>query len=174
MGNLTQHFDESEFRCPCCGKLVHDVTLSKRLEQLHKALNAKAIIITSGYRCPSHSVAVGGYANDAHVQGFAADVVAYKKSGSPYTAETVAREAEKLGFGGIGIISNDAVHLDIRDMHPEYPNMHWFGDERTHNDNIATFQKMGEPIEEDEPETKKHVIELFIDGVSVYRKESDV
>jgi len=37
-------------------------------------MGAKAVYVNSGYRCPNCSVAVGGFANDAHTLGLAADI----------------------------------------------------------------------------------------------------
>jgi TP901 family phage tail tape measure protein len=38
------------------------------------ALEGKPVFVISGYRSPAHSVAVGGFANDPHTQGLAADI----------------------------------------------------------------------------------------------------
>lgn len=139
MSKITEHFDDSEFACKCgCGIIKTNKKFVERLEKLHKAMNAKSIVITSGYRCPKHSVSVGGYSNDAHVRGFAVDIMVYKQDGSLYSASTIAHECEKLKFGGIGIISSTACHVDARDENP-FDNSHWWGDERTGNNNIQTF-----------------------------------
>lgn len=135
---ISEHFDDSEFKCKCgCGKIVYKQSLIDRLEKLYSVLNAKSIVITSGYRCPKHSVAVGGYSNDAHTLGFASDVIVYKQDGTPYTVETVAYYADKLGFGGIGMMSGNAIHLDTRDCE-SYVNNYWHGDERNGTNFIAS------------------------------------
>ena len=140
MGNLTAHFDREEFTCPCgCNRNSIDMRLVNRLEQLHDLMGAKAIIVTSGYRCPTHSVRVGGSTTDAHTKGYAADIKVQKSNGEWYSAEDIAEAAERIGFGGIGLMSG-ACHCDIRDL-GGYKNSHWFGDERTGNDNIETFQR---------------------------------
>jgi len=55
--------------------------LAEVLEAI-RALGAKPIIVTSGYRSPSLNAAVGGTANSAHLTGLAADI---NRSGStPY------------------------------------------------------------------------------------------
>lgn len=131
MSKLTTHFDTAEFACKCgCGKYIAKSSLMERLEKLHDKLQCKCIIVNSGYRCPTHSVAVGGYSNDAHTLGFAADVVCYKQDGTPYSVETVAYYADQLGFGGIGMMGGNAIHLDTRDVE-QYANNYWRGDERT-------------------------------------------
>ena len=100
MGNLSAHFDSSEFRCKCgCGKCSPSKLLITRLEQLHTLMGAKSIIINSGYRCPAYSVKVGGSATDAHTRNIAADIVVKKQDGSLYKAEDIAEAAERLAFG---------------------------------------------------------------------------
>ena len=168
MAKVTEHFDDSEFRCKCgCNGCIINVPFVGRLEQLRTALNAKSIVISSGYRCPTHSVRVGGSSNDAHVLGFAADVIAYKQDGTPYSSVTVAKEAEKIGFGGIGLIDNNYVHVDSRDCN-KYANSHWFGDERTGNNNIPTFLTMDSEPVQGAPEPMKHTLTVSIDGKTVY------
>lgn len=139
---LSEHFDLSEFVCKCNKHCTAspDPELINKLEKLHNMLNAKSIIITSGYRCPEHSSSpeVGGTINDAHTRNIAADIIAYDQNGKQYDAETIAEAAELVGFSGIGIISYYAVHVDIRNKN-NYVNDHWFGNEQTGNDFIKTF-----------------------------------
>lgn len=175
MGDISAHFDKREFTCKCgkCYKADIDNGLIEKLEQLHDLMNAHSIIITSGYRCPTWSKSVGGYFNDAHTKGIAADIVVYKSFNSPYTSYDVAEAAERVGFTGIGIIDNIAVHVDIRN-NQNYVNSHWFGNEMTGDDNIKTFQRGTKFVsretktETPEPE-KEHTIEIIIDGKSIYK-----
>lgn len=168
MGNITEHFDESEFKCPCCGRVVINKPFIQRLEKLFDKMNATCIIISSGYRCPKHSVEVGGYANDAHVMGFAADLAVYR-GGKPYKATTVAYYAEQLGFGGIGIINDTYIHLDARDCN-DYANKKWYGNEVT-GQTYDTFQDITpESIGFD---TKKHTLKIIFDDNVIFEKEMD-
>lgn len=161
MGNLSAHFDSSEFRCKCgCGKCSPSKLLITRLEQLHTLMGAKSIIINSGYRCPSYSVKVGGSATDAHTRNIAADIVVKKQDGSLYKAEDIAEAAERLGFGGIGLMNN-ACHVDTRDSEA-YLNKHWFGDERTGNNYIKTFQR-GTVFPGQKTETVKKQIKITVE-----------
>ena len=140
MGNLSAHFDSSEFRCKCgCGKGAPSKLLIERLEKLYSLMGAKAVIINSGYRCPAYSVSVKGSATDAHTRNIAADIVVKKPDGTLYKAEDIAEAAERIGFGGIGMMNN-ACHVDTRDTEP-YVNNHWFGDERDGRNYISTFQR---------------------------------
>lgn len=158
---LTEHFDSDEFKCPCCGISNPDKELTDKLETLFKELNAGKIIVTSGYRCSQHSVKVGGYANDAHTKHIAADIIAYRKSGVPIPSAVTAYAAEKVGFSGIGIIDDTAVHVDTRNA-DNYVNSHWFGDERTGNDYIKTFADYPEN-KVDKSESDRKVIEAILD-----------
>lgn len=141
------------------------------LERLRENMNAAAIIVTSGTRCPAHSVAVGGTSTDAHTKGIAVDIRVNKKDGTSYTSGTIAREAEKIGFSGIGIIDNIHCHVDIRNLN-NYYNNHWYGDERTHNYFILTFANYGEPILKDDKHKVKISIEL--DGKKVEEKTVEI
>lgn len=173
MGNLSQHFSDYEFKCKCgCGTFIKNAELIQMLEKLFTAMNAKEIIITSGTRCAKHSVNVGGTSTDAHTKGIAVDIRVIKLNGETYTAPTIARESEKIGFTGIGIIDNYHCHVDIRNLH-NYINGHWYGDERTKNDYIETFANMGEPIYK---ENTKHKIQtiIYIDGKKVIDKTEDI
>lgn len=145
---LSDHFKLSEFACRCgCGGANPSPKLISMLERLRTSLNCKYITVTSGFRCPQHSVKVGGYSTDAHTKNIAADVISYNQNGAIIPVETVAAAAEKIGFTGIGLMNGGAIHLDVRDD-TNYYNNHWFGDERT-GENIKTFQAY-KPIETNE------------------------
>lgn len=128
MGNLSEHFDSSEFACKCCGK---QVTMSKllieRLEKMHSLMDAKAIYINSGYRCNNNP---WGSPTDAHRKGMAADIRVQKKDGSYYSAEDIAEAAERIGFKGIGLMLPDSCHVDTRGDEP-YIYDWWHGNETT-------------------------------------------
>lgn len=116
------------------------------LEKLHTAMNAKEIWITSGYRCVKHDREVGGSGTGMHTLGGAADIVVFNMNGNAYSSFAIAREAEKIGFTGIGIIDNTACHVDIRGKIP-YVNNKWFGNEKT-GETYSTFAGKGEAIVE--------------------------
>jgi len=162
MGDLSEHFSLKEFICPCCGKAAPSKLLIQRLEKLHQLMNAKSVVITSGYRCPSYSKKIGGYANDAHTCNIAADIIVNKKSGGTYTAEDIAEAAERVGFGGIGLM-NGACHVDNRDSE-SYVNNHWFGDERDGRNFIKTFQRGTKFDGENQSAESGVTISLTIDG----------
>ena len=114
---LSAHFQVKEFKCKDgSDKIIVNMDLINLLEQLYDKLGAGAINITSGYRTPSHSVKVGGYATDQHTKGNAADITAKKKDGTPFSSKDVTLALEDLNHaGGIGLINkNGSVHLDVR------------------------------------------------------------
>ncbi|MDE5620879.1 MAG: hypothetical protein K2I80_10290, partial [Ruminococcus sp.] len=105
---LVEHFSVSEFRCKCGG--THDTIINPelpdKLERLFMALNCSAIIINSGYRCPTYSVNIGGSAADFHTKGYAADIVCYDRSGKIISSKKVSCVAQDVGFGGIANIDS--------------------------------------------------------------------
>lgn len=135
---ITEHFDSNEFLCECgCGRMNMKNSTIEHFEQFFGTLDGvDKIIVTSGCRCPSCSVSVGGYADDAHTVGIAADIVAYDRFGNLISPWKIAEAAEKLGFNGIGVMST-ACHCDERTTE-NYKNGHWYGDETT-GKNVDTF-----------------------------------
>lgn len=126
MGNLSAHFDSSEFVCSCCGKSIKmSDLLIERLEKLHALMGAQAVYINSGYRCNNNP---WGSPTDAHRKGMAADIRVQRKGGSYYTAEDIAEAAERVGFKGIGIMEPDSCHVDTRGDEP-YIYDWWHGNE---------------------------------------------
>lgn len=143
---MSEHFQIKEFACKCgCGKADISPLLIDKLEALRVALGNNPITIVSGCRCSKHSVAVKGGASDMHTKGGAVDIYCTKPNGEKYSSKTIAEHAEKLGFTGIGIITEYNTHVDIRGTIP-FTNNHWFGNEITGENYIPTFQGMGESI----------------------------
>lgn len=137
------HFTLAEFMCPCCGKAEVVPELISKLEEMYTYFEScvdgiSAICITSGYRCNSYSPTVGGLAGDPHTCGIASDIVVKKADGTNYDSCTVAAVAEKIGFTGIGRITDTATHIDVRNAY-NYRNSFWHGNEMTGNDNIETW-----------------------------------
>ncbi len=104
---LTPNFNLREFACKHCGAVILEPELVKKLQAL-RDLIGKPIVITSGYRCPTHNKNVGGVSNSQHVYGKATDIVV-----DGITPTKVAEYAENVGFNGIGIY-NTFTHVDIR------------------------------------------------------------
>ena len=105
---LTEGFNLKEFQCPCCGTVKIDSELVKRLQELRHRID-KPIIITSGYRCPSHNKEVGGVNSSYHTQGLAVDITVENME-----LEDLLIRAKKVGFRGIGIYRRlRFLHLDL-------------------------------------------------------------
>lgn len=176
MSDMTAHFDRREFTCKCgCGKSDISPDLVNKLEQIYTYFartptGCRAIVITSGLRCSAYSPKVGGYSNDAHTKGIAADIVVYKADGDCYAAEQIAAVAEKCGFSGIGLMNN-ACHVDIRNKN-NYVNAHWFGDERTGNNSISSFLGYLPPLATSQPvKASTHTLTVTLDGKTILKKE---
>ena len=107
MGDMSIHFDRSEFACQCgCGFDTVDSLLLEGLEAL-RAHFEKPIRITSGCRCVTHNVAVGGSLDSQHKKGRAADIAV-----SGTRPSDVAALAEDLGLS-VGRYVN-FTHVDSR------------------------------------------------------------
>lgn len=124
---LTKHFNCREFRCKCGNTHDYQVNdkLATKLEELFQALGCSKIIVNSGFRCPPHSVLVGGYAGDEHTLGNAADIVCYGADGKVIDTQKVCCAAQDLEFSGIGRIDYSATHVDVSTRRT------WRGDELT-------------------------------------------
>ncbi|NTZ40676.1 serine/threonine protein kinase [Enterobacter sp. JMULE2] len=110
MGNLSEHFSDSEFACHCgCGFNSISTELVVVLEDVRSHFNSP-VTINSGCRCEKHNAKVGGVPNSQHVQGIAADIVVRGR-----TPALVADYLERKypGTYGIGRYSG-FTHIDVR------------------------------------------------------------
>ena len=90
--------------------------LAEMLERIRTTLGVP-VIITSGYRCPALSAAVGGVTSGDHPQGSAADILA-PGYGTPYdVAKLLAPLVPTLGIGQLileGVKGKQWVHVSTR------------------------------------------------------------
>ena len=70
---LSEHFNSSEFLCPCCRRARVAPQLIQGLEELRRLL-AAPVIVSSGFRCRRRNADIGGTAASQHPKGRAADV----------------------------------------------------------------------------------------------------
>ena len=108
-GNVTTNLTIEEFHCKCgkCSATVHDESLSFGLQKIRTHYGLP-LIITSGYRCPTHNANVGGASQSYHTKGMAADFYV-----AGVECSEVAAYAESIGFCGIGLYDG-YVHVDTR------------------------------------------------------------
>ena len=132
---LSAHFNAKEFRCKCGKEHAFSISneLVHKLEKLYAALNCSKIIVTSGYRCPTHDKNVGGSGTGQHTLGNAADICCYGQDGQPISSKIVCQKAQDIGFTGIANITAAYIytHVDVR------PNGKWYGDEVHSNGSVT-------------------------------------
>ena len=120
MGDLTEHFNKWEFKCPCSEckhrKIHIDLNLVYRLEEIREIIGNKRIDITSGIRCKAENIRSGGDSNSPHVLGKAADIQV--KEVKPVE---VALMAELIEGVRIGVYPNHC-HIDVI---PANPSRYW-------------------------------------------------
>jgi uncharacterized protein YcbK (DUF882 family) len=75
MGDLSAHFNRSEFACKCgCGWDTVDTVLLEALE-VRRESKGVPMTINSGCRCEVYNEQVGGAGTSQHLAGRASDVV---------------------------------------------------------------------------------------------------
>jgi uncharacterized protein YcbK (DUF882 family) len=108
---LSEHFQNSEFACPCCGLAAVVPALVVALEELRAKLGNKPIRVTSGFRCAGHNAAVGGAKSSQHLTGRAVDIAVAGLTGMEIyeAARTIP------AFRGFGV-AGGWCHLDLRQL----------------------------------------------------------
>lgn len=110
---ISPHFKLSEMACKDgSDKVFYSTELMAKLEEL-RAYGGFTVSINSGYRTPAYNKKIGGASRSQHRFGTAADIVV-KKNGAVVSAKRVCCLCQSLGFKGIGYISANAVHVDMR------------------------------------------------------------
>lgn len=111
MGDLSKHFNRSEFDCKCnkCTPIAVDYELVNILEDIREHFGVP-VKVTSSYRCESHNKAVGGAKNSKHKLGIAADI--QLKGIDPMDVYSYLNSVypNSYGFG----LYNTFVHVDAR------------------------------------------------------------
>ena len=110
---ISEHFKLKEMACKDgSDKVLYSTELMTLLERL-RTYGGFTITINSGYRTPAYNKKIGGASRSQHTKGTAADIVV-KKKGVIVGAKKVCCICQKLGFAGIGYISENATHVDVR------------------------------------------------------------
>ena len=106
---IAEHFNLSEFSCPCCNLVMLHPELLVKLVELRNILEIP-VYVTSGYRCFEHNQKVGGVINSYHCIGLAADIKA-----KDINLITLLEICENIDFAGIGLYEKkNFLHLDVR------------------------------------------------------------
>ena len=112
MGDLSAHFNRSEFRCQGHGQVGHvdhgtivAPHLVEHLEKLRARAGGRPLRIVSGHRCAWWNRRSKGREDSRHLHGDAADI--------PLKYATLGW-AEAAGFDGIGTLGPWAIHVDVR------------------------------------------------------------
>jgi uncharacterized protein YcbK (DUF882 family) len=107
----SEHFQDHELACPCCGVTKVPAKTFKMLEDLRSLIGDRPVMINSGYRCSKHNIKVGGAKNSQHAKGLAVDVRVTGMS-----PELLAACAESIPeVNGIGLDTyRRFVHIDCR------------------------------------------------------------
>lgn len=117
MGDLSPHFDSSEFACQCgCGfgNNCDDVSpaLLEKLEAMRPLTGPMKV--NSGCRCKKHNAEIGGSLSSAHTFGMAADIACPTSQ----RAFVLLKYAFLAGFRRIGI-ERGCIHLDVSAALPQ-------------------------------------------------------
>jgi uncharacterized protein YcbK (DUF882 family) len=115
MGDLSEHFDRSEFACRgsgCCGGSAPVLSeLIAALEEF-RAEVGWPLVILSGFRCRRHNARVPGSSGESlHCLGAAADVARVEGMSVDAVAAAAAR-CSRIWSGGIGLY-DWGVHVDV-------------------------------------------------------------
>lgn len=115
MGDLSPHFNRSEFRCKCgCGGDSIDYGTLQLLENIRGHFGVP-LVINSAFRCVNHNRAVGGASSSQHLFGRAADI---RLNGiTPTVVANYVENGPLNGKGGVGRY-NSFTHVDTRTKGP--------------------------------------------------------
>ena len=107
-----RYFSRGEFACHCgrCGGFPAepDMALVRQADALRQALGT-AIHVSSGVRCNSHNIAVGGVANSRHLTGKAMDFRAEGLSSARALEQVKKLPDIRYAYA----IDGNYVHMDV-------------------------------------------------------------
>ena len=106
---MAKYFKEQEFACKHCGEVKIAPGLLDLLDAIREEFGSP-LIVTSGYRCEAHNLAVKGAKDSQHVLGTAADL---KPANGDL--ERLKGICDRLNpRGGVGLNYKSFVHVDVR------------------------------------------------------------
>lgn len=120
---IAPYISEAEYRCRHCNELPPDLKLNdppycyQLLFDEFKSIReawGKPIVITSGYRCPAHNVAVGGESLSVHLWGLALDLtVSHDDVGEFMAMARVVAPDVRKGWAKYITLHTPIVHIDV-------------------------------------------------------------
>ena len=114
-----KHFEMGEFACKHCQQLPRggmDTRLLDVLDKMRERLG-EPLVVSSGYRCPTHNRNSSGASQSYHMKGMAADVYINSDQYSPKEIEAIAFEC---GADTACAYPNEGfVHVDMRGYRAE-------------------------------------------------------
>lgn len=128
---LSEHFYSNEFKCSECSEVKISTDLIKKLEELFSYVNASRCILSSGYRSREYDIKMNGFAG-RHSEGLAVDCCFYDQNNKVIPSKIMCCAAFEVGFPGIAKITDNYIHLDIRN------NGTYYGDETRGNSSYWT------------------------------------
>lgn len=110
MGNISTHFNRSEFACKCgCGFDAVDKELLEVLEDVRVHFNAP-VTLDCACRCATHNREVGGEDHSQHLLGKAADIKVSGHTPSEVQDYLRGKYPSKYGVGRYSAFT----HIDVR------------------------------------------------------------
>jgi zinc D-Ala-D-Ala carboxypeptidase len=103
------NFAAGELACRHCGRLAMDPGFMRRLVHLRNDF-ARAMPLSSGYRCPAHDAAIGG--KGTHPTGHAVDVRIWGPDAYRLVAAAIRHGMTGIGLKQHGDLGARFVHLD--------------------------------------------------------------
>lgn len=117
------NFTATEFRCRYTGKCLMRPEFMETLQQIRKTF-ARPLVITSGYRDPSHPAEAAKKAPGEHTYGVAADILI-----SGDLARQLVHVALEYGIRRIGVAQDGRpgafIHIGMGDRNLGFPPSLW-------------------------------------------------
>lgn len=115
-----KYFTASEFDCSCCRRNEMNEQFLAELDEL-RARYGKPLVVSSGYRCPTHNQRVSSTgATGPHVQGLAADLRVDREN-----AVKLLEIAMSMSFTGFGVSQKGIVRFIHIDRVPRQTRTIW-------------------------------------------------
>ncbi len=108
--SVFEHFEEAEFLCRCgCGRADMQQAFMVRLQQIRISFR-RAMVVTSGFRCPEHDRAVSGAG--VHPTGRAADIAVSGRDSFRLLDLAIGKGMTGIGLKQHGPHDERWMHLD--------------------------------------------------------------